>query len=111
MKTERRDTPRIPIALEAILNFNRADFRQSKTRDISLDGVFVEGAQARVNKNQLIELAIRLPADGQQKFHRFQAQVIRTTEAGAALVFDRVDTDAYEALLRLVFSHQPKPLW
>ncbi len=106
MKIERRDTPRIPIALEAILNYNNQNCRQSITRDISLDGVFVETGPKRLSKKGPMELAIKLPTNGRNKFHKFHAQVIRLAGNGAGFIFDKVDTDAYAALLDLVFSRQ-----
>lgn len=111
MKTERRDTPRIPIALEAILNFSNQNYQQSVTRDISLDGCFVETPVHPPARKGPLELAIKLPTEGTPKYHRFQAQVVRVTPTGAALVFDKVDTDAYAALLDLVFSRQGRGLW
>lgn len=111
MKTERRDTPRIPIALEAILNFNNQNYQQSVTRDISLDGCFIETAAQPPARKGPMELAIKLPTEGTQKYHRFQAQVVRITPTGAGLLFDKVDTDAYAALLDLVFSRQGRGLW
>jgi len=110
MKTERRDTPRIPIALDAIVNYNTQNYQHSITRDISLDGAFVE-TQNKFPKKGGVELAIQLPTEGRNKFHRFHAQVIRTTSGGAGVVFDKVDTDAYAALLDLVFSRQGRGLW
>ena len=108
--TERRDTPRIPIALEAVLNFNTQSYRHSLTRDISLDGAFIE-TPAGLTKKGNVELAIQLPTDGKQQYHRFQAQVVRVADGGAGLVFDKVDTEAYAALLDLVFSRQGRGLW
>jgi len=109
-KTERRDTPRIPIALDAVLHYNNQSFRHSLTRDISLDGAFIE-TPAGLTKKGNVELAIQLPTDGKQQYHRFQAQVVRLADGGAGLVFDKVDTDAYAALLDLVFSRQGRGLW
>lgn len=108
--TERRDTPRIPIALEAVLNFNTQSYRHSLTRDISLDGAFVETGEVLAKKGS-VELAIQLPTEGKQKYHRFQAQVVRVTDGGAGILFDKVDTEAYAALLDLVFSRQGRGLW
>ena len=110
MKQERRDTPRIPIALDAIVNYNSQNFHHSITRDISLDGAFVE-TKTKVPKKGGVELAIQLPTEGKNKFHRFHAQVVRTTSGGAGVLFDKVDTDAYAALLDLVFSRQGRGLW
>jgi len=111
MKSERRDTPRIPIALETILNYNNQSYEHSTTRDISLDGAFIESKAARLPKRGALELAIKLPVEGAPKYHRFHAQVVRVTNNGAGLLFDRVDTDSYAALLDLVFSRQGRGLW
>jgi len=106
MKTERRDTPRIPITLETIINYNNRYYQSSLTRDISLDGVFVETRQTPSLKKGPMQLAIKIPFDGRGKFLRYQAQAVRLTGNGVGFCFDTVDTDAYAALLDLVFSRQ-----
>jgi hypothetical protein len=111
MKSERRDTPRIPITLEAIVNYNNQNFQHSTTRDISLDGAFVESKTGGLPKKGSMELAIKLPVEGTPRYQRFHAQVVRLTTNGAGLVFDKVETDAYAALLDLVFSRQGRGLW
>jgi len=111
MKSERRDTPRIPITLETIVNYNNQNFQHSTTRDISLDGAFVESKTGHLPKKGMMELAIKMPVEGAPKYQRFHAQVVRLTNNGAGLIFDRVDTDSYAALLDLVFSRQGRGLW
>lgn len=111
MKNERRDTQRIPITLDTILNYNNQHFQHASTRDISLDGAFVESKSGSLTKKGTMELAIKLPGEGAAKYHRFHAQVVRVANNGAGLLFDRVDTDAYAALLDLVFSRQGRGLW
>ncbi len=111
MKSERRDTPRIAIALEAMLNHDNAGFQRCHTRDISLDGAFVETSQTGVGGQALVDLAIKIPGFGEQRVHRFRAQVIRATAKGLGLVFDQVNTDGYAALLDLVYSRQPRGPW
>ncbi len=111
MKSERRDTPRIPIALDAILNFNNQNYQHSVTRDISLDGAFVEAKGGKLPKKGAMDIAIKLPVEGTPKYHRFHAEIVRITPNGAGLLFDRVDTDSYAALLDLVFSRQGRGLW
>lgn len=111
MRNERRDTPRIPITLETIVNYNNRNYQHSTTRDISLDGAFVESKSEKLPKKRTMELAIKLPSDGLLRYHRFHAQVVRVTRNGAGIVFDRVDTDSYAALLDLVFSRQGRGLW
>lgn len=109
MKPERRDTPRVPISLEAIVSTSTRGYQRTVTRDVSLDGAYiVTGKQKVGRRNKPVEIALKLPYDGEEKFHRFRAQVVRTAGGGAGLLFEGVDSDAYAALMQLVFSRQPK---
>jgi c-di-GMP-binding flagellar brake protein YcgR len=112
MKNERRDTPRIPIALETVLTPRDQNYRRVLTRNISLDGAFIETNNGTFDrKQQRVEIAIRLAGTEESRFHRFEAQVVRVTEKGAGVSFDKIDTDAYAALLDFVFSRQGRGLW
>ncbi|MHB8453379.1 MAG: PilZ domain-containing protein [Acidiferrobacterales bacterium] len=111
MKSERRDTPRIEIALEAMLNHDNEGFQRCHTRDISLDGAFVETDRTGMRGSALVDLAIKIPGFSEQRIHRFRAQVIRATTKGVGLVFDQVNTDGYAALLEFVYSRQPRAPW
>jgi hypothetical protein len=107
MNVERRDTARVPVQLEVMLSPDTHGYQLFRTRDISLDGVFVE-TSAPPAKAASVDLAIKLPIDGRTKVHRVSATVVRVTPQGIALAFDEIDTDAYAALLELVFARQPK---
>lgn len=107
MTSERRDTPRIPVAVEAILNFNNRDYQHLVTRDISLDGVFVHVPPGTALGKGAIDIAIGLPGTQRKHFHRFRAKLVYTTRQGAGFTFESVEPDAYEALLELVFSRRP----
>jgi hypothetical protein len=109
MQAERRDTPRIPIALEAILNYNNRDFQHLVTRDISLDGVFIHTPPDANLQKGTINIAIGLPGTERKKFHRFGAKLVRVSNRGAGFAFDdAIEPDAYEALLELVFARRPE---
>ena len=107
MKVERRDTNRVLIELEVMLNPDTQGYQLFRTRDISLDGVFVE-TQLKAQKKAMVDLALKLSTDGKSQVHRVTASVVRTTPTGIAFVFDEVDTEAYAALLELVFANHPK---
>lgn len=107
MKNERRDTARVPIELEVMLNPDTQGYQLFRTRDVSLEGVFVEPA-AKLVKNATVQLAIKLTSDGRTQVHRVRARVVRVTPHGAGLAFDDVDTGTYAALLELVFAQLPK---
>ena len=109
MKPERRDTPRIPIAIEAIVSTSKSGYQRTVTRDVSLDGALIATGKQKVGRrNKPVEIALKLPYDGEEKFHRFHAQVVRTAGGGTGLLFEGVDSEAYAALMNLVFSRQPK---
>jgi hypothetical protein len=108
LEAERRDTPRVPIALEAILNYNNRDYQHLVTRDISLDGVFIHTPPDTTLQKGAIDIAIGLPGSSQKKFHRFSAKLVYVTRHGAGFTFDQaIEPDAYEALLELVFARRP----
>jgi aspartate oxidase len=107
MKVERRDTNRVSVELEVMLSPDTHGYQLSRTRDISLDGAFVE-TKSKPPKNATVELALKLSTNGKTRVHRVTANVVRSTANGIALAFDDVDTDAYAALLELVFANHPK---
>ncbi len=111
MKSERRDTPRVPVSIEAIVSTSGRGYQRTVTRDVSLDGAYiVTGKQKVGRRHKPVEIALKLPFDGEEKFHRFRAQVVRTAGGGTGLLFEGVDSDAYAALMQLVFSRQPKTI-
>ena len=83
MKPERRDTPRIPIAIEAIVSTSKSGYQRTVTRDVSLDGALIATGKQRsdgaINRSRSHS---GLPYDGEEKFHRFHAQVVRTAGGG-----------------------------
>lgn len=104
---EHRDTPRIPIALEAGVGTSKCGQPRTVTRDVSFDGAFLETPRGPRHQAKL-HLAIKLPGENRSKYPHFHAPVVRRTAKGAALVFDRVGADACEALLGLVFARAPR---
>lgn len=107
MNPERREAPRFPAVLEAVLACKSKGFQYSATRNISLDGAFIKVAPDRIRKRAKLELAIKLPSNGKAaKFHRFHAKVVRVDEEGAALKFVKLSTKAYFALLDVIFSRE-----
>lgn len=111
MKSERRDTPRIPVTLEVMFNPENAGFRRGVTLNISLDGVLVDPGSARIARRSQVELAIKLRTAGNMKIHRFHAQTVHIGPEGVGLAFDRVSTEGYSALFDLIYSRQPQGGW
>jgi hypothetical protein len=104
---ERRDTPRVPIALHAIVKMTGRPFQMFRTRDLSLDGAFVETGPLLVAAEEKIEVALKIPSNGASQVYRFNAHVIRVAPSGVGMVFDQVNTESYTALLECVFGTRP----
>jgi hypothetical protein len=105
---ERRDTPRVPLSLDAMVKIADRPFQVFRTRDLSLDGAFVELGPHRLTPKDALEVALKIPVNGAPQIYRFQARVTRIAPLGVGMVFDHVNTESYAALMDLVFDHQPK---
>jgi hypothetical protein len=101
---ERRDTPRVPIALHAIVKMTGRPFQMFRTRDLSLEGTFVETGPHRLAAAEKVEVALKIPSNGVSQVYRFSARVIRVAPSGVGMVFDQVNTESYAALLECVFG-------
>jgi hypothetical protein len=106
--SERRDTPRVPVMLDAMVKMGDRPFQVYRTRDLSLDGTFVETGPIRVGSKDSIQVALKIPVNGTAQIFRFDASVARVAPQGVGVVFDHVNTESYAALLDFVFSTQPR---
>lgn len=101
---ERRDSQRIPVAMDAVLNY-QAQVMVCSIRDISLNGAFIQGTPAGVPYfNAPVELGLTLTSGGETKQHRFPAKICRITDDGVGLTFGDVGMDAYFSLVNLVYN-------
>ena len=101
---ERRDSQRIPVTIDAVLNY-QAQVMICSIRDISLNGAFIEGTPAGLPYfNAPVELGLTLTSGGETKQHRFPAKICRITNQGVGLAFGDVGMDAYFSLVNLVYN-------
>lgn len=106
---ERRDTPRVPLALDAMVKLGDRPFQLFRTRDLSLDGAFIELGPHRASQQDMLQVALKIPVNNSaSQIYRFDARITRVAPAGIGMVFDHVNTESYAALMDVVFSHQPK---
>ncbi|HEX9626021.1 MAG TPA: PilZ domain-containing protein [Acidiferrobacterales bacterium] len=106
MKRDKEDTGDRPVVLDAMMRFGGYGYRRCDIKDLSMHGVYVlasDGSLTRLTKNESVELALKLRANGKVKTHVFQAQVRSVDRRGAGLSFSDADVDAYSALLHLTF--------
>jgi len=104
--SERRDRPRIPISLDAVLNCQSSTL-VCTIRDISLNGAFVEAQPEEIPFSGAVELGLTVTANGQNLYYRLPATITRMTDNGAALAFGDVGQEAYFSLVDLVYADRP----
>ncbi len=109
MSSERRDAPRIPYSLEAVINGGGRSLQPCKTRDISLNGVFVQTHGAKPYPTGPVELMVKMPSSKARPMRRFHAQVVHATNDGVGLLFDHTNSEGYIPLIKLVFAKPKLP--
>lgn len=103
MRTERRKSRRLPVALNAVLN-HRSQSVICTLRDLSLDGAFVDADSDLLPYAGTVELGFALPGACGGNPIRVPAAIRRTTREGAAVSFIDVGREAYFGLVDFVFA-------
>jgi hypothetical protein len=103
MPEERRLGPRKRLALEVMINQSDQGLQRCQTRDISLEGVFIEADQLALRKNAVVDVVLKLPGSGRKRHYRIQARVATIRNRGARLLFRNLDEPAYTALVDLLY--------
>jgi hypothetical protein len=107
MTRERRLGPRRRLALEVMLNHHRLGLQRCRTRDVSLEGVFVETDKLALRRNTIVDLVLKIPVDGKTKHYRIQAKTANVRGHGARFIFRTLDEKAYAALVDLLYPAEP----
>ena len=108
INNERRDTPRVPLALDAMVKAADRPYQLFRTRDLSLDGAFIETGPHRLSLEDALEIALKIPINGSPQIYRFNARITRAAPLGVGMAFDHVNTESYAALMDLVFAQQAR---
>lgn len=101
MNTERRQSPRVPVSFDVVLN-HRAQSLVCTMRDISLGGAFIDADPELLPYAGLIELSFSLPLRNGSSFVRLPATIHRVTEDGAAVTFGDVGSELYFQLVDMI---------
>ena len=81
----------------------------ARLRDASISGMAVELADAPFCCNTVVDVEMTLPGDADLRIYRWQAMVIRRTETGMGLMFDRLRPPAITRLLASAADGLPLP--
>ena len=76
---------------------------RTQTRDISLNGAFIESCSSELCSNDMLELHIHLH-DNESNPLRLKATVIRSTDTGVGVQFDYGDME-YRRLLNIISTY------
>jgi len=87
MKADSRSSIRKPLALSAEVYSHDEHLGRTQTRDINLDGAFLECCSRKLHPNEILELHFHVH-DNEQTPLRLNATVMRSSEEGVAVLFD-----------------------
>lgn len=107
MVSERRESPRVPVALDVVLKY-RAQSIICTIRDLSLRGAFVDAEPEFLPFDGAIELGLTMASQGQPQQYRLPATIRRITDRGAGIAFGDLGQDAYFSLVDLYTSPRPR---
>ena len=84
---EKRWSLRKPIKLDVLLHHDAAGVMKCITRDISLEGMFIETDRPTLPIDDPVYLDFILQNDDNNKLHHIRAKVVRTSETGMGVMF------------------------
>jgi hypothetical protein len=98
MSIEHRWSERKPIAMEVHLYHPSAGEVMARTRDVSLEGMFVETNATDLPVNTELEVAFTTFGKNGPEQHRVSAYVVHRNEAGVGLMLRHVEYSNFHAL-------------
>lgn len=98
-----REKPRKRVVHEFILTHSAIGKSSFRSRDLSLSGVFIEGAFPGVDAGDTMGVEFVSASEPATK-HNFAASVARIADDGIGLKFLSLDMDTYGALLDLTLT-------
>ena len=87
MNADDRTNIRKPLVLTVEVYRLDEYLGRTRTRDISLDGAFLERCARQLNPDDILELGVHVHDNEQTPLH-LRATVVRSTEEGVAVLFD-----------------------
>jgi hypothetical protein len=102
MSINRRSGIRKPLVLSIDVYSFDDYLGHTRTRDISLDGAFIERCSGKLDPDDMLELHFKI--HDQRTPLRLRATVVRTTDEGAGVVFD-YGVEEYRRLLDTITTY------
>lgn len=108
-KMEHRWSVRKPVDVKVALRRQGASFNWFKTRDLSMEGVFVESGPDSWPEDTFLELEIPLYDNGKQTRHRVPVVVVHRSREGMGLMFCVFDQSLFKAIEYLLYEASSTP--
>lgn len=98
MSVEKRWSERKPIRMSVMLHYEPLGSVEGKTRDISLEGMFVEIPDPALPLHAEVEVSFVTHEANATHHHRVPAYVVHSNERGVGLMIRHVDYQNFHAL-------------
>ena len=103
MNNNKRSSIRKPLDLYVDVYHFDEHLGHTRTRDISLDGAFIESCSRELCPNDMLELHIHVHDDERAPLH-LKAKVVRSSDKGVGVQFDYGDLE-YRRLLNIISTY------
>lgn len=101
---EHRWSPRKPLHVDVVIHYPPLGLVRGTSRDISLDGMFVDTGRILIPTGEVVEICFRPDTDGNPGHLHMDAEVIHASHAGIGLLFRDYGPDALLALKTLLLG-------
>ena len=109
MEYDRRWNARVPCIINVALYYGGLGLLPCQTRNISLDGMFVETGRIMLSPESPVEVVFSRQVGKAIRQQRLCAQIMRTTSTGAGIMFNNIDMAAYQFLQKMINSISSRP--
>jgi len=99
---EKRWAARRPVHVSVDLQYKDVEVVDCQTRDISLNGAFVEVKQLQPTVNANIDLVFRLGDPGHYTKYKVPGKVARLTGDGIGVTFGETNISSFRSLRQLL---------
>ena len=104
--SEKRVDFRHTLALDTEVHFheqNIAGMFRCRTKNIGLNGTYIPSKAMVINSDMDVELVFVANSHSTPRQYRLKAQVVRSSDSGAGLVFPKLDNDQQQEFRRFLF--------
>lgn len=99
---EHRWSLRSPVDVDVVIYHHQLGKMRGRSRNICLEGMFVEMEAEKPPRNALVDLVVGLRVGSQNILYRLRALVIHVTERGVGFMFRDFDINFFRYLQRML---------